>query len=86
MRRPTVAVPAHALLLVPQSFLQALVTPAHFLVSPFAANAVLATPARPIAISEAMLPCRRGWMGLVSDLQWVEGASLDRSPRCAQRP
>jgi len=71
---------------VPQSFLPALVTPARFSVSPFAANAVFATPARPIAISEAMLPCRRGWMGLMSDLQWVEGASLDRSPQCAQRP
>src|SRR6516164_6842379 len=45
--RSAVAVPAHALLLVPQSFFPALTMPAHFSVSPLAASAALLATPRP---------------------------------------
>src|SRR5574340_557522 len=48
------AVPAHALFDVPQSFLPALATPAHFSMSPLAASALWLPAASPMASSPAM--------------------------------
>src|SRR3954466_5494390 len=59
LSRSVFEVPAHALLLVPQSFLPALTMPAHFSVSPAAASAPLDAIDRLIAIRLARLPAIR---------------------------
>src|SRR5436190_8039807 len=62
--RSAVALPAHALLLVPQSFLPALTMPAHFSVSPLAASAIVLAAPRPTAMRLARVPRTREFVGV----------------------
>src|SRR5205809_5407146 len=74
--RSAVAVPAQALLLVPQSFLPALTMPAHFSVSPLAASAAPLAAVRPAAMRPARAARTWGWVGLFMGLLLeVEGRS-----------
>src|SRR3954466_524048 len=82
LSRSAVAVPAHALLLVPQSFLPALTMPAHFSVSPFAASARLLAAPRLTARRLATVPRRRGVVGLMAYLQGCGTLGKGRGACC----